>query len=351
MSTDHQVEDMIARHLAAMAETARDELARASKLIERFILIAAKKGVALDDDSFEYVQTIGIVAKAPGLAKALLGPLPIERDGLLLYNDIAERLPPDPYQAGYFVGSDYMLMAHPCYRRGMHPNANWAPRFVEILWKFAASNVKTYIAIDEDRVRIDVDGLAYAERDTWYGAPFNDDVRQIKAGVVKLRPPPDLKQHHLDFFFANAYCLDIKWSDANGIKTFQSLEVKTDNVQIEIDGKTYFPARYLHAEFDVSANRFRHFDGAIQLFSEQEYLQRRESDFNMPAKNFEHIKARSKKMFKLNGPLETGTWVDLCCHFYTANPLTFEYFTGAYPEHITEVLNRIRASNAQRNNA
>jgi hypothetical protein len=351
MFTDTQLDEMMARHVAAMKEEARHELEKASQLIERFTVIAAKKGVALDEHSFEYVQTIGIVAKAPGLAKALLGPIPTERDGLLLYKDIAERLPPSPFQAGYFVGTDYMLMAHPCYRRGMHPNANWAPRFIDVLWEFSASDVKKYIAIDEDRVRINVDGSAYLESDTWYGAPFNEDVRQIKAGVVKLRPPPDLDQQYLGFLFANAYCLDIKWSDADGIKTFQSLEMKTDKVQVEIDGKSYFPARYLHAEFDIAANQFRHFDGAIQLFLEEEYFQRRDYDFNITAKHSDHIKARSKKVFKLNGPLATRNWADFCCHFYTANPLTFEYFTGSYPERVTDILNKVQGRNAQRNDA
>ncbi|MHB8950602.1 MAG: hypothetical protein ACYC4S_16325, partial [Rhodoferax sp.] len=130
--------------------------------------------------------------------------------------------------------------------------------------------VTKYIAIDEDRVRINVDGFAYFEEDTWYGAPFDDDVRNIKPGTVKLRPPLDLDPQYLDFLFAEIYCLDIKWSEANGVKTFQALELKTEDVQIVIDGKPYFPARYLHAEFDVTANCFRHFDGAIQYFLRDE---------------------------------------------------------------------------------
>jgi hypothetical protein len=118
--------------------------------------------------------------------------------------------------------------------------------------------------------------------------------------------------------------------------------MKTENVQIERSGRRYFPARYLHAEFDLSANCFRHFDGAIQLFTEEEYLQRRESDFNMTMKNPAHVKARSTKVFKINGRLDTRKWVEFCSHFFAANPLIFEYFSGVYPKHITEALERIR---------
>jgi hypothetical protein len=227
----------------------------------------------------------------------------------------------------------------------MHPDANWAPRFLEFLWAFDAPGVQKYIAIDEDRVRINIDSSTYLEEDAWHGAPFNEDIRAIEAGTVKLRPPLDIDPNLINFLFSDAYCLDIKWSEANGIKTFVSLEIKTEKVRLELDGNIYFPARYMHAEFDISANCFRHFDGAVQLFLEDEYLQRRESDFNMNAKTTDHIKARSKKLFKLNGPINVKSWVELCCQFYTANPLTIEYFSKALPARINDTLAKIRARN------
>jgi hypothetical protein len=234
-------------------------------------------------------------------------------------------------------------MAHPYYRRGMHPVNNWAPRFIDLFWRFNGPGIERFIALDEDRVRIDVDGLGYFEADTWYGAPFEEDIRRIKPGVAKLRPPLDIEPRLVSFFFANAYCLDIKWSESDGIKSFQALEMKTEDIRIEFGGLHYLPARYLHAEFDLAANCFRHFDGAIQLFTEEEYFQRRESDFNMTMKNPAHVKARSRKVFKINGSLRTEDWVEFCCHFFSANPLTFEYFSGEYPKHVTEALERIRA--------
>jgi hypothetical protein len=91
-------------------------------------------------------------------------------------------------------------------------------------------------------------------------------------------------------------------------------------------------------EFDLAANCFKRFDGAIQLFTEEQYFQRRDADFNMTMKNPPHIKARSSKVFKIKGPLKTEDWVELCCHFYTANPLTLEYFSGEYPKHVTEII-------------
>lgn len=343
---DQEFEEMKARHASAMAEEASSKLKAAADVIAKFTELASTKSVVLEANSFEYIQTIGIVAKSPGIARMLLGWVHAENDGLLPYAELARKLPPPRFQGGYFQSNDYMLMAHSCFRREMHENSNWAPHFVDLFWNFDSPGLSKYIAIDEDRVRIDVDGSFYMESDTWYGAPYNDDVRLIKPGIAKLCPSPGLSSANIDFFFAKAHCLDIKWSESHGIKTFQALELKTDDVRIKIDEQEYFPARYLHAEFDVANNCFRHFDGAIQYFLENEYFQRRESDFNMTAKNPVHIKARSTKVFKLNGPLETGHWADLCCHFFTGNPLTFEYFTGQYPQHITNILDRIRDTNA-----
>ncbi len=346
MSTSSEFEEIMSRQAIHMAEEAQKELEMAAPQIQRFIAIAARKGVVLDATSFEYVKTVGLVAKAQGLAKTLLGPIQTERDGLLAFSVIGENLKPNRLQVARFVGTDYMLLAHPFFRRKMNPDANWAPRFLEMLWALDATGVQKYIAIDEDRVRINVDGSTYLEEDTWHGAPFKEDIRKIKLGTVKLRPPQDINSSLISYLFADAYCLDIKWSQADGVKTFESLEIKAENIQLKLDGNTYFPARYMHAKFDVSANCFRHFDGAVQLFLEDEYFQRRESDFNMNAKTTDHIKARSKKVFKLNGPINVETWVDLCCHFYTANPLTIEYFSKAYPANINDTLNKIRTRKA-----
>lgn len=339
---DQEYDEMMARYYAEMEKQSRERLAEASDLIAKFTALAASKGVILGAKSFEFIPTTGIVAKAPGIARAMLGPILVERDGLLPFSEIARRFPPSLHYEGCFTSPDFILMAHPCYRRGMHPVNNWAPRFIDLFWQFDDTGIQKYIAIDEDRVRIDVDGLGYFESDTWYGAPFDENIRNIKPGIAKLRPPLDLESRYVSFLFADAHCLDIKWSEVGGIKSFQSLEIKTENVRIEVGGQPYFPARYMHAEFDLSANCFRHFDGAIQLFTEEEYFQRRDSDFNMTMKNPAHIKARSSKVFKINGPLRTESWVEFCCHFYTANPLTFEYFSGAYPKHVTEILARIR---------
>lgn len=48
------------------------------------------------------------------------------------------------------------------------------------------------------------------------------------------------------------------------------------------------------------------------------------------------------KRVRMAAALRTKDWVEFCCHFYTANPLTFECFSGEYPKHVTNTLQRIR---------
>lgn len=341
--SNQSYEDMLASWRADEEARARDVMAQAAPRIERFTNLAASRGIKLLSSDFRYIRTIGVVAQSPSLARAMLSEATPDKEGLYGFGDILRLLPETARKEGFFCGTDYFAMAHPCYRREMHPDANWAPRFIEMLWALRDPNLDKRVAIDEDRLRIDVDGPEYFERDTWFGAPFNEDVGAIHPGIVKLRPPMDVHELLIKYYFAKCYCLDIKWTDRGPIKAFQALELKTEEVQVELNGVTYFPARYLHAEFDMTTGAFRHFDGAIQYLLPKEYHQRRDADFNFSAKDQRHFKARSQKVFKLNGPLKTDQWVELCCQFLVGNPLTFEYFTGSYPEHVNDAIAKMQA--------
>lgn len=341
-SNESSPKALIARQREADEAFAAEQLMEYRDVIDTFKEFSARKGIRLTDDNFAYFPTIGVVASAPAIINHLTGGLPRERDGVISFDALANTYQSIIHQPGYFRGEHFMLMAHPYFRRGMHGVNNFAPRFVDLLWRFEDDAVVKYVAIDEDRVRVNVDNRFYFEKDTWYGPPFNEDIPKIPSGTTKLRPPMDLKPEHVSFFFANAYCLDIKWSQEGRIKTFQALEFKSEQSCLMLNGQKFFPARYLHAEFDLDIGAFRHFDGAVQCYTEQEYTQRRDSDFNYNAKSQAQIKARSKKLFKFNGRLGTERWIEFSSHFFTGNPLVFEYFTGKYPEHVQQAITRLR---------
>jgi hypothetical protein len=265
-----------------------------------------------------------------------------DKEGLLKFDGLTKNFELKRFATGYLFSEKFMLMAHPYFRRGYHQINNFAPRFVELFWAHNDPKVEKYIALDFDSARINVDNSGYIELDRWFGAKFDKVIADIPDGNVKLSPPLDLGDS-VDFFFANAYALDIKWSTKDGIKSFQAEEFKTENITIIKDGEEYFPVRYIHAEFDIEKGYFRHFDGAIHFYTLDEYLDRRDSDFNYNSKNNKHIKTLSEKLFKMNGIVTIDTWIEFTSHFLTGNPLVFEYFEGQYPSHLIEIIEKIRA--------
>lgn len=335
-------EEFLSEYRRQQQEWRDEQLLARHELIRNFKSVAGSAGVQLSDSNFDYVQTIGIIASAPQLLTKLLPRLPRDRDGLYPFADLTKALTLGSCQPGYLSAPSFMAMAHPRFRRGLHEVNSFAPRFIECFWQLTSDGAIRYLALDADRVRIDIDEPTYSERDTWFGALFNQDVVQIPSGVAKLRPPLDVKGFVVSCLFADAYCLDIQWTAKENIKSFQALEFKSDTVTVEHQGRTYFPARYIHAEFDISTRAFRHFDGAIQYYSEQEYFQRRDTDFNHNAKHVHHLKSQSEKLFKVNGKLAIDEWVNLCCHFFAGNPLAIEYFSGKYPIHVDEALSKVR---------
>jgi hypothetical protein len=234
-----------------------------------------------------------------------------------------------------------MLMAHPYFRRGHYQNNNFAPHFIDVFWGYNKDNIQKYIAIDSDRVRINVDNRMYMEFDTWYGAKFKNTISDIEDGIVKLRPPLGLESFDIEFFFGNTYSLDIKWTSKHGIKVFQAEEFKADKSRIIKNGNEYYPVKYLHAEFDNQAGTFRHFDGAIHFYTEEEYYQRRDSDFNYNNKNSLQLKTLSQKLFKVNGRVTTEEWINLVSHYLQGDPLIFEYFEGKLPDNILDTVEKL----------
>lgn len=43
-------------------------------------------------------------------------------------------------------------------------------------------------------------------------------------------------------------------SESDGFKSFQALEMKTENIRIKGEETALLPAHYLHADFDLTAN-------------------------------------------------------------------------------------------------
>lgn len=335
-------EEIQRRYIQQMIEEEKEELQKNSELISSFKNFCKEKSITLTNENFKYIQTIGIVASFPNIVSILCSDFTKDKEGLVDFKMLIEHFERRQFASGFLYSEKFMLMAHPYFRRGLHPNANFAPRFINLFWNLSAPEINPSIAIDYDRVRINVDNIMYSEKDTWFGAKFNRDINLVTNGTVKLRPPSDLEPFMIDFFFNSTYSLDIKWETKNGIKTFQAEEFKTGRNIVMRNGMDFHPVRYVHAEFDLHKNHFRHFDGAIHFYTPDEYHARRDSDFNYNTKNRAHIKTNSEKLFKMNGSVNVDTWIEFTSHFMTENPLVNEYFEGKYPSHISDMLEAVR---------
>ncbi len=320
-------------------------LSKYEATIEKFTRHCFSVGITLDHTNFSFVPTIGVVCEYPDILTMLIPDLVVDKEGLLKWDGLSSLLDIKPINPGYLYAKNFMAMASHVFRRGLHGVNNWAPRFIEIFWQLSDSDIDAYIGLDHDRVRVNVDSSCYMEADTWYGAPFNDDIVKVKDGVTHLRPPADLDAHYLDFLFNGAYALDICWNTKDNIKSFQALEFKGNDVTVVLENQRFHPVRYIHAEYDLEKGEFRHFDGAIQYHTDEEYCVRKDSNFRHNIKDDSKVKPRSVKAFKLNGSISTDMWTEFSSHFFASNPLIHEYFSGTYPVHLIDTLDKIRAKN------
>lgn len=339
---ESEEEEWEKNYLQSIREREIEELDKNADIIERFKFFCAKKGLHLTDQNFRYVHTIGVVALYPNILSNLNSKILRDKEGLVNHTQLMSYYADKGVSGGYLWDPNYVILAHPFFRRGYCEDANYAPRFLDLFWGLTNPDIELFISLDFDRIRINVDESTYIERDTWYGAKFNKDIALMDDCISKIRPPLDMTKHHIKFFFNNAYSLDTIWSTKNGIKTFQAEEFKNDDVTIEINGNSFYPVRYIHSEYDIELGYFRHFDGAIHLYNSIEYFQRRDSDFNYNSKNSLKIKSNSTKLFKMNGLVDIDTFILFTSHFFSGNPLILEYFEGDYPDYLKEIIDKIR---------
>ncbi len=322
----------------------KEELAINNELVESFKIECKKKGIILTKNNFKHIPTIGIVASYPNLIKFLCPEISEDKEGLFDFSILSNKLKKKPMINGFLFAKNFMLMAHPYFRRGFYEYCNFAPEFIKLFWNQDFTGFDSFIAIDKNRVRINTDDSSYFEFDTWFGPKFKSTINEIDDGTSKLCPPQILEDFSSLSLFNDVYCLDIKWETKDGIKSFQAEEFKTDNVKIIKDNKEFYPARYVHAEYTFQKNSFRHFDGAMHFYNEDEYYARRDSDFNYNSKSKVQIKTASEKLFKFNGTISIDIWLEYIGQFFAGNSLVIEYFEGKYPKEISEIIEAIRKS-------
>ncbi len=161
----------------------------------------AEKHIELTPSDFQYVTTIGVLLIHPKIINFLIPDKP-DKEGLYEFETLKKRFAKAYAGKGVFKSDKFYLMASPLFRRGHYASANFEPGFLNKFWNYKNSEVKAFIALDEDRVRIDARAGDYGEYDRWYGPPFNNDISKMPDDIVKLRPPGKYQVHLNSDFLA-----------------------------------------------------------------------------------------------------------------------------------------------------
>lgn len=341
----NQMEEMRRKRLEMQQEEAKKQIQAHAGVITAF----TEKCKALENPVLDlrvnYLETIGLVAYAPTLLQNLCPDLLIDKDGLYDLSQLRALYKQAPFPGtGLMVADNFMLIAHPFFRRGMHRGANWESRFIELFWRTEIPSARIFVALDPDRVRLDLNSFGYIELDTWHGAKFSEAIATIKDGISQLRPPGDIEPFHLDFLFGSAYSLNTKWSTKGRIKTFQAEAYLQEDILFEWEGDIWHPVRYIHSRYDLDKEQFIHLDGAIHFYQPSDYKIMREKDLDYNFKHAEQIKAPAVKLFKIDDDIPLANWMELTSQFFAHNPLIIEYFEGKYPVNLQETIEAIGKS-------
>jgi hypothetical protein len=112
---------------------------------------------------------------------------------------------------------------------------------------------------------------------------------------------------------------EILWSARDGAKIIQIEELCPFDKDLK-----YVMNRYVHARWDVTKKCFSHLDGAVRVYNQPRYEHRCSNDIR-------HCNQRTgfyKKLFRVDGVIDTATWNDLVSGFYYNNELVLEYLNS-----------------------
>lgn len=218
------MDDIRTQTAIMLQEIEQEELNKNRDLIHSFSKYCKERDIILEAKNFHYMHTIGCYVEYPNILQSLSCLQPT-KDGLFHENKLLNSFTKRPHITGFYYADAYMPMAHPLFRRNYNPINNFAPRFVERFWQLNLPGIDKCIALDSDRVRINVDNSVCIERDIWYGARFSTDIAQTRNGSTVLASPLDIPDRY-DNFFGEVLKLDIFWSESNDLKTFQAEELK-----------------------------------------------------------------------------------------------------------------------------
>lgn len=177
------------------------------------------------------------------------------------------------------------------------------------------------IAIDERRLASQAEHWSIFEKDYLRGPPLTperlDDRNEVGVTVHWYPDRTTLLEPYSS--------LQVAWrmQDEN-LKVLQMEElVDIDHHRVTFAENDLVPVRYLHAIRDIDAGTFVHCDGAVRTYRRHEYEAR--SDGRFPP---ETPAAHRRKVFRIDGRIDTSDWSDITARWFRHNELALEYLSS-----------------------
>jgi hypothetical protein len=232
-------------------------------------------------------------------------------DGLLILNNEFTLLP------GGIKYRGKILHYHQFLRRAFsaEPNFDFLERFAD---HSRITNNQCRIAIDHRRIMSEKEYRQIMEYDHWYGHLLFDTSRIDDLNYVGVTVK---RREHPSPFDSN-YVLDrteIYWKSdrSTSVKTLEIEEIAS----IKDNHEGWHINRYIHSERDTTNKTLRHFDGAVKLYSSDNYRDRHNTTMPSHAKANHYI-----KMFRIDGNIDLNEWVALLSFYFRGNEMITEYF-------------------------
>jgi len=244
----------------------------------------------------------------------------VDKSGLVFLDDILVDF--EYAGSGIFKSktSDFCVFCHQFFKRNLSLINNYNTYFIDEFIRLNSNKeIKLRIAIDHNLIGLSKTYTGVLEFDYWWGPKFNDDISSLPDQVTRYECNEEQE------FYNNILGTEFWWKTDENEKTLEIEEIR-EKPSLGIDDSSY-GCRYIHSIYDNEKKEFNHFDGAVRMYTEDQIINRWETNINKAEKNTDYT-----KLFRIDGKLELADWKKLCILYYKGNPLLFEYF-GAKDEY------------------
>jgi len=260
------------------------------------------------------------ITSGPEVVQQSCSSLAFDKDRLVI---IAPGKAIQSHKEGLLVDSCYIKYAPELRRYNLALSGGFLEHLTELA-HLADGTLHISVALNEDLV-LDTEYFAHYETKAYIRGPKGFSEERLQDAAFPENPSGTVTVHRRvsdDPLLRLAMPLDsteILWSARDGAKTIQIEELCPFDEDHE-----YVMNRYVHARWDIASRCFSHLDGAVRMYNQPQYEHRCSNDIR-------HCNQRTgfyKKLFRVDGVINTATWNDLVSGFYYNNELVFEYLNS-----------------------